>query len=73
MDIQFLDLHDLGEEDKDVLTSVMNSNIEDVQLPWTIDGNGLDNNNSDNNCIAEQNIEQFSSNGKYISININII
>jgi len=69
MNIQFLDLHDLDEGDNNILTSIMNSNIEDIQLPWTT----LNNNNSNNKYIAERNIQQSCSSGKYINISHYII
>jgi len=62
-----LDLYDLGKGDEVVITSVTNSK-EDVQLQ-TI----LNNNNSDNKCIVEQNNEQSCFKNKYININYYII
>jgi len=58
-----LNLRDKSTKENDVLTSVINSNVEDKQLPT------LDNNNSNNNCIAKQNIKQSCPNGKHININ----
>jgi len=53
------------EGDKDILTSVMSSNVEDIQCTL-LDNINI---NSDNKCVAENNNEQLCSNGKYININ----
>jgi len=67
-ELQFLDLHDISEDDKNLLMSLINFNEESIKLPWSTSDNK-------NNVIIKtgQNSEQSGSNGKYININYYII
>lgn len=73
LDFQFLDLHDLNDNDKNHLINILKSNVTNntLKLPWdTVEAN-----NDANASITEipQLHNQWYHNGNYLKLPINIL